>query len=87
MSQPQAALPEIKVKVEAGDFEEHIFETKGNVETHMRYADTKHIKEVREGNKQRLVDSCTAVIESLGEDLNRYENSFIRFNLFNVLQI
>jgi hypothetical protein len=27
------------------------------------------------------------VIESLGEDLNRYENSFIRFNLFNVLQI
>jgi GTP cyclohydrolase I len=71
MTQPQAAVPEIKVKVEAGDFEEHIFETKGNVETHMRYADTKHIKEIREQNKERLVESCTAVIESLGEDLNR----------------
>jgi IMP dehydrogenase/GMP reductase len=81
MTQPQAAVPEIKVKVEAGDFEEHIFETKGNVETHMRYADTKHIKEIREQNKERLVESCTAVIESLGEDLNRYENCFGVFTI------
>ena len=76
MSQPQAAHPEIKVKVEAGDFEEHIFETKGTVETHMRYADVKHIKDVREQNKERLVESCTSVISCLGEDLDRYENVF-----------